>query len=423
MPAAGATALVRLMGDHGIPESLARAYLVTVRDGPLSASELAKAVGIHRVEAYRTAQGLVARGLVAATGRPREYRAIPVPDLLERFEAETHRRLHDLQQNRNDLLRAWESENIAPGLLPDARRFQLLEGRPAVSAAFVRLMGLTRREVRSVLNLGEGITAPDAVRFQAARAAQLRGVRLEAVTEVRADQVPLAQRLAALGEIRHVEGLRFPRYYLLDGTGLLGMITVDAFYAGEETRDEIAFYTTDPAIVRFHMQHFRRLWLAGVPLAEHLAELRPPAAEPWAVQRGREGDALEPTRLLLARTMDAYQIDRIELEREPIEELIGGRIGREISGAVSGRTPLEVLTSLGRYYLQQGLGKVEFARHAPTKVVVRSCRACFPGPEAISPRLCEAMLKSLLQHRLGAGYRVRAVPQARGRHYLHLLPL
>lgn len=420
---AGATGLVHLMGQHGIPEPLARAYLVTARDGPLSASELAQAVGIHRVEAYRTAQGLVARGLVAATGRPREYRAISVEELLERFEAETHRRLHHLQQNRSQLLRDWHAENIAPGLMPDSRRFQLLEGRPAVTAAFVRLMGLLRREVRSVLGLGEGVSSPDPVRFQAARDAQQRGVRMLAVTEVRADQIPLVQRLASLGDIRHVDGLRFPRYYLMDGVGLLGLITVDAFHAGSGPKDEIAFYTTDPAIVKFHQQNFRRLWNAGTPLADRISEISPPKQGMSVVLRGQEADGLNPSQKLLGRAMDAFQVDHIEVPDQLYHDMIGDRVGNAMARLLEGQTPNEILTSLERLYSRNGLGRVEVKRHDPLTITIHGCRACGPGPHSIPARVCESVLRSILTARLGSGYRIRREPAPRGSHRLSLLVL
>lgn len=133
--------------QHGVPERAARIYLAAVREGPQTASELARVAAMHRVEAYRFIKHLEVLGLLRATSRrPMRLEALPPEDLMDRWIRSATERVRRLESDRLHTL-----EDLKSGLLdvnpPDPQKFTVLEGQGEIYKFLVRRIGTAKTEV------------------------------------------------------------------------------------------------------------------------------------------------------------------------------------------------------------------------------------------------------------------------------------
>ena len=198
----GAT-LPALLLEHGVPERGARIYVAACREGPQTAAELARRSGLHRVEAYRFIRGLEERGLLrSAGGRPARFVALPLDQLIDRWIRRTGERLERLKGDRDKLIQDWRDSLLAPDV-GDARKFAVLEGRPAIQRFLQRRIDSAEKEVLLSASGFSLAWAMDGGVDRTLRAARARGVRVRLVTEVSGSNLGEARHFAAFTELRH----------------------------------------------------------------------------------------------------------------------------------------------------------------------------------------------------------------------------
>ncbi len=400
----GSSLLDRLV-EHGIPEPAARIYLASCRDGPQSASVLARASGIDRVQAYRAIRLLEREGLLrAGRGRPMRFGALPPAELVDRWIRASSERTRRLESDRERLLAEWSEEPIRPDA-HESRKFAVLEGRQAIWGWLRRQIGAARREILLVGGASTLARAIDGGIDRALAEAHRRGVRIRMVAPIAVPSIKDAKLFEGFAELHHTSEPVASRTVVIDRELTLVYVSgEEGFGSGEGV--QIALWSTVPSFVGLAREYHHHLWARSVPAASRFVELEnPPRAElPISPRNGSE--AFDRLREITELGMRATGVAELRLDLPEMIETVAGRLGRQIASAVSGSSPSEVAESLAEYYRTHALGRLDVAKSRPFTLRVSDCFACTEQSPEVGRLLCPKMLETVLESRLGTPFSV-----------------
>ncbi|MCI4334570.1 MAG: helix-turn-helix domain-containing protein [Thermoplasmata archaeon] len=391
--------LVELLVAHGLAEPAARIYLVASREGPLPASELARATAVHRVHAYRYINELVERGLLEPTGqRPKRFAPLPVDELLDKWIREEATRLEALRDGRERLLAEWRATVGTPEP-HDARRFSIIEGQEAIWRLLKRRFGAARSEILIAVSAFSLPRAVDGGLDRALAHARARGVRVRIVTEVGPSNRTEVKLFSHVAELRHARRPVSNRAILIDRKSAAVFVTGAEGLGGSEAA-QLMLWTTDPRFLALTRAYHQRLWSLSVPVDEREVELEQPARAVLPIRRGQSSETFARLQEIAELGMTATGIEELRVDLPELIETVARQLGRQIAEGMEGTSPEEVVQELAAYYRTHSLGKVEVVRSAPLTLTVRNCFACRHSPE-IGRVLCPEIIGTVLETRLG----------------------
>src|SRR5712692_698825 len=95
----------KLLGQYGVSDREALVYLRLLARGQLSAGEIAKAVQIRRMEAYRIVKRLADSGIVVAKpGNPVKYTGKPIEQVVAMMMDRQMKRLEEMERGRDEVI-------------------------------------------------------------------------------------------------------------------------------------------------------------------------------------------------------------------------------------------------------------------------------------------------------------------------------
>jgi sugar-specific transcriptional regulator TrmB len=253
--------LLTAMGRFGFAEKESRLYLLLLRRGGAKVSDLTRDSGVDRVHAYRTLDGMRARGLVQTTAqRPRRYVALPPRILFERSLFERRRALDEDVVLARELGRRLPEMTAAVTL--GAPRFQLLTGAPAVYSFLKELVHRTEKTL-DVMITPKALR--DSTRFEVPRELPRflhGGGRLRLLVERDPRLVALVRRLRrARAQFPKIEARALPaqrsRVTIADGKEAIVFLVPETDVEGVE---ETAVWTDNPDFVAAQQAHFEAVW-------------------------------------------------------------------------------------------------------------------------------------------------------------------
>lgn len=239
----------------------ARSYLELKSRGPLTASELGRSIGVHRVWAYRLLETMQSQGVVEVLAqRPRRYLAAPLESFAERRLEERRRRL----EADSVLLQLLRTDR-GSSQVPRAPRFQIFR-RP--TPAFTRGVVLVERS-RKLVQAGFDRDA-----WRKWRAVGGARVVIQAAQTGREVRLLFGQDTETEREARAWLGQNGPQLQarVLRAPAFLG-VTVDHAEAlvlfplsGETPSGVVGAWSNDPGFVDAQGVLFRSAWETAEPL-------------------------------------------------------------------------------------------------------------------------------------------------------------
>ncbi|HYK93518.1 MAG TPA: helix-turn-helix domain-containing protein [Thermoplasmata archaeon] len=404
MARAGAS-LTELLFEHGIPERAARLYVGACREGPQTVAELARASGLHRVEAYRCLQVLLARGLLRSTGgRPARYVALPLDQLLDRWIRRSTEKLDRWKGDREKLLAEWR-ENLATADPGEGRKFAVLEGRPAIQRFLRRRIDAAEKEI--LLSVSGFSLAPaiEGGVDRSLRAARARGVRVRLVTEVSGSNLPEARHFAGIGDLRHAQSAVTNRAIVIDRGGALVFVSGEEGL-GKSGDDQVALWTSSPSVLLLARNYHQRLWTQALSIDRRLLELEHPPTAVLPVVRGKEAEPFSRLREITQLGMRASGLTNLDLDLPEMIRALGRQMGTEVAQSVTGSDAEAVMRSLAEHYERHAPGRLEVLRNSPLTVRVTQCFACTPQGTEIGRVLCPKLFQTILEQRMGSSWAV-----------------
>ncbi|MCI4353121.1 MAG: hypothetical protein L3K14_07020 [Thermoplasmata archaeon] len=416
--------LVRLLAERGVPERAARIYIAACRDGPQTASELARMSGLQRVETYRHIQQLHEAGLLRSMGgRPMRFRALSAEELLERWIRTTTEDLRRLESGRDHLLREFQEE-IATPEANDGRKFVVMERRKTLYSFLRRQIGVARREILLSLSPSALARFIDGGIDRELRTARQRGVKIRVITEINRGNLPDAKHFATFSEIRNTRTMPAARGVLFDKTGAVVYVAGDLRPGGDEDQ-LVTVWTTDTDFLDLVRVQFQQLWNHCAPSEHRIVELEEPRTAALPVRLGREVESFNRLREITQLGMQVGGLRELPFDLPEFIDTVARQVGREIASELDGELPLEVARSLQEYYRAHNVG-FEILRPEPLLVRTDGCIACDGASPEVGRLLCPAILRTIFEARTGGRWEV-ARPEARKRkragHVFALSPL
>jgi sugar-specific transcriptional regulator TrmB len=397
--------LLERLVEHGIPERSARIYLAACRDGPQTASELARAGGLDRVDAYRAIRRLESAGLLRTTGgRPMRFAALPPSDLVDGWIRNSGEHLKRLQGDRDRLLAEWTEELTHPDLR-EARKFAVLEGRPTIQGWLRRQIGLSRREVLLAVGSATLSRAIEGGMDRPLREAHARGVRIRLVAPITAATLKDAKLFEGFAEIRHTSDVLGSRTVVVDKSVSLVYVSGEEGF-GDSDGVQVALWSTAPSFVALARDYHHRLWNHAVPAPARFVQLENPPGAELTLSPANIVEPLERLREIAELGMRVTGVAQLRLDLPEMIETVARRLGLQIASKVSGSTREEVVRSLATYYREHALGNLDLASERPFTLRVTDCFACTEQSPEIGRLLCPKLLQTVLETRLGLGFEV-----------------
>lgn len=400
----GGSLLERLV-EHGIPERSARIYLAACRDGPQTASELARASGQDRVEAYRSIRRLEAAGLLRTNGgRPMRFAALPPAELVDGWIRTHSDRLKRLETDRDRLLAEWTEELSLPDA-HEARKFAVLEGRTRIQGWLRRQIGLARREILLAAGSTTLARAIDGGVDRALAEAHARGVRIRLVVPIAPANLKDAKLFEGFAEMRHSPEPVTSRAVIFDRNMSLVYVSGEEGF-GTPDDGQVALWSTTPSFVGRARAYQLRLWGHGRPAAARFVELENPPTTELSVSAANPSEPFERLREIAELGLRVTGAPELRFDLPEMIETVGERLGRQIASTIPGETRPEVLQGLSEYYRTHALGRLELLKERPLTLRVTGCFACTETSPEIGRILCPKILATVLATRLGSEFDV-----------------
>jgi sugar-specific transcriptional regulator TrmB len=400
--------LVRLLAERGVAERAARIYIAASREGPQTASELARMSGIHRVETYRHIQQLHEAGLLRPVGgRPMRFAALSAEELIERWIRTTSEDLRRLETGRDQLLREFQ-EQIATPEASDGRKFVVMERRQVLYSFLRKQIGLARKEILMSLSPAALARFIDGGIDRELRTARQRGVKVRIITEINRGNLPDAKHFATFSEIRSTRTMPAARGVLFDRTGAVVYVTGDMRPGGDEDK-LVSVWTTDPEFLTLVRVQFQGLWNHCAPSEHRIVELEERGAASLPVRLGREVESFNRLREITQLGMQVGGLKELPFDVPEFIDTVARQVGREIASELDGERPLEVARSLQEYYRTHN---VRFDILQPDPLLVRAdgCIACEGASPEVGRLLCPAILRTIFEARTGGQWEVARPP-------------
>jgi sugar-specific transcriptional regulator TrmB len=392
--------LVDQLVAHGVPERGARLYVAACRGGVQSASELARAAGLHRVEAYRFLRDLQREGLLRSVGRrPMRFAPLPPDELIDRWISGAHEHIERLTVDKARVLADLESSLAAPDE-PDPRKFSILEGREQTFRFLTKKIGSAEREVLASVSGFALAPAIDGGVDRSLREAHERGVKVRLVSDITRANLAEAKHFDGFTELRHALSPVTNRAVVIDRRGAL------VFVSGEEGlgatgMEQVALWSTAPRFVALARGYHLRVWRHAEPSEKRFVKIESPPTAVLPVVRGREAEPFQRLREITTLGMQVTGIAELRLDLPEIIETVARQLGRQIAENLEGTTPADVGRELSQYYAKNALGQLQVVKERPLVLKVTQCFACTRQSPEIGRVMCSRLLRTVLERRVG----------------------
>lgn len=265
--------LIELLGVYGLSDRESQIFIFLTKNGACGAGELAKGVGIRRMEAYRLLKRLLDRGVVVSTaGKPIKYQAEGLEGVVSLLTDEQRGKVRNMDEAKAELSSLWKGIPRAPKESFE-QRFRIVQGREQIYNAMAKMaetavesldLVLTRNDVvqAHVLGLGDKLVE-----------ASKRGVRVGLIAPVDPVTVEAVQAVIKSVEVRHSQEVPRSRLAIADGVQTLVSLVLDDTRGVKNERD-IAIWTDSKDYAETMEGLYRSSFAKAADAREKLAEVK-----------------------------------------------------------------------------------------------------------------------------------------------------
>lgn len=372
----------------------------------MTASELARVTALHRVEAYRLIQQLLALGLLKEVGgRPKRFVALEPERLVDRWIHETSERLSLLERDRDAIAKSWQETGDPPGTA-DGPKFTILEGQRATNRLLVKRVGTAERQILITLSAGALARLMDGGVGRALGDASKRGVKVRILTDIHRAHLAEIKHFLSFAEVRHATTMLTQRSIVIDRAGALLFIVDEGLAPAQGHDRQVALWSTCPSVVELSREYHHGLWSPGVRAENRLVAIETPDMTVLPVLTGRERDPFRQVRDIAVLGMRATGTRELRLSVPQLIEGIADQLGFQIAGRIGAASPAELGRALAGYYREYAPGQLDVAREKPLTLRVRNCFACTDGSSEIGRVMCPRVLSSVFENVLGGRWEV-----------------
>ncbi len=245
------------LAHYGLTPNQAETYIALTKSSWTSALELAKVVGKHHEEVYRSLDKLRELGLVSVMpGRPTRYLALSPEQGLSLLIDRESQRLQDLKSRKRKLAEKLESLRLEQKTIPEQKGFRWVADDAVSANMLVGVIKEAKYKVSLTVRSRELETTLSGSVSKALLDAQKRGVEVEILTRVTPENAEAVQTLAKHFRVKH-------RGMIPAGLGLFDQSNARlVFHSGEEEQgpDMIEIWSGNKRFVDCILSLFSELW-------------------------------------------------------------------------------------------------------------------------------------------------------------------
>ena len=147
----GAEAIVNYLQDFGLTTKEAKINFLLSKAGSATASDLAGAAQLSRLQTYRAIKSLLSNGLVEMSlERPRRYIPLKIEQALHLLGQEAERRILELEKKTPLLLKEWAASDDLNIQKPNYS-FRIIQGHKNVAKFRIMLCESAEKELASTM--------------------------------------------------------------------------------------------------------------------------------------------------------------------------------------------------------------------------------------------------------------------------------
>jgi sugar-specific transcriptional regulator TrmB len=234
--------LVELLGIYSLSEREARIFIFLTKNGSCGAGELAKAVGIRRMEAYRLLKRLLDRGIVVSTaGKPIKYQAESLDGVLSLLSDEQKSYVRRMDEAKAELVGLWKQIPRAPKESFE-QRFRIIQGREQIYSSIAKMAEVASASMELVLTRNDVVQSHILGIVDKLAEASRRGVKIQVIAPIDPSTLEAVKALAKSTDLRHSEDASRSRLMVADGSQTLVSLVLDDSKGMKNDRD-IAIWT------------------------------------------------------------------------------------------------------------------------------------------------------------------------------------
>jgi sugar-specific transcriptional regulator TrmB/CBS domain-containing protein len=267
----------------GLSKREIQVYMFLAKSGVQSTSFVAKRLKMERVQAYRTFKKLQEKGFIEATlERPTRFTIVAFEALVDNFINTKKSEVVSLNDQKKDLLTAWQSISAPESEYPVAK-FSIITGKKKIHAKMTSMIEESKSQV-IVLTTALGIIQEDiAGIFDAAiTPSQERKVQVQIITEIVPENLKTVDRIdQSIAEdkldikLRHVgmSSRFFPRFLIKDEEEAILYAPFGNEASVLNLEDE-GLWINDKMFISVLKAFFTQMWQSGVDASRRIEELK-----------------------------------------------------------------------------------------------------------------------------------------------------
>jgi len=262
-----------LLQLYGMSQREASVYLHVLRTGAASAGDIAKALQLRRMEAYRLVKKLNESDMLHSNaGKPVTYSARPIEAVMSAMLEEQDRKRKAMETAKEELVSI--SRSLPRGKTrPSEEQFRIIQGREQVYNKVSRMAENATNSLDLLLTRNDLVQAYQLGITEALNEAASRGVKVRVLSYIDESTAEAADVLQKRCELRHSAEAVSGRMVLADSSAALTSLVLDDSQGRRNDRD-IAVSSESPSYAELMSSLFDFAYRVATGSRERLEAVR-----------------------------------------------------------------------------------------------------------------------------------------------------
>ncbi len=259
--------------QYGLSDRESLVYLSLLANGTQSAGEIAKAVEIRRMEAYRIIKRLADSGVVVATpGNPVKYTGEPIEQVVAMMMDRQMKKLDEMEKGRAEVVSIGRTL-APPGGKREEYSFKMVQGREQIYAQVLRMVVAAGASLEMVLTRNDLMQLHLLGLAESLKEARKRGVRARMISVCDHQTTEASEAVLRAAELRHSDDFAKSRIVLADKGQVLVSLVLDDVVGRKNERD-VAIWTNSGDYAGTMLPMFDKAFSGSADARERLHELK-----------------------------------------------------------------------------------------------------------------------------------------------------
>jgi len=264
----------KLLMQYGLSDRESLVYLSLLANGTQSAGEIAKAVQIRRMEAYRIIKRLADSGVVvAAPGNPVKYSGEPIEQVVAMMMDRQMKKLDEMEKGRAEVVSI--GRNIAP---PPKQRgeysFRMIQGREQIYGQVLRMVSGSASSLEMVLTRNDLLQLHLLGLAESLKEARKRGVKTRVISVCDHQTTEASEAVMRASDMRHSDDFAKSRIVVADNDQAMVSLVLDDDVTGRKNEKDVAIWTNSGDYAGTMVPMFEKAFSGSLDARDRLRELK-----------------------------------------------------------------------------------------------------------------------------------------------------